>query len=114
MAVTSTRTINITMTGDVVAQVAPAAASNATAPGKIDIVTLASGANTITPPTGAVGCTVLPPSGNTTSIIFKGVTGDTGLRMHNTDPFSITLNAASDTFVLTAGAQITSVRFYWT
>ena len=114
MAVTSNVTIQISMTGDVVAQASPAAAQNTSAPGKVDLITLSNGANTITPPTGATGCTVIPPSTNTTSITFKGVTGDTGLRLHNTNPTVITLNAATDTFVLTAGAAITSVRVIWT
>ena len=91
-----------------------AAANNTAAPGEIRVQTLASGANTITPPTGATGAVLVPPSGNSTSITFKGVTGDTGLRLHNTNPTFITLNAATDTFVLTTGAAITSFRIVWT
>lgn len=113
MAVTSTRIIQLTFSGDITASMSPAAAANTSSPTKIDLVTLANGANTITPPTGATAVTIIPPSGNTTSITFKGVTGDTGLRLHNTDPCVITLNTATDTFVLTAGAQITSVRLIW-
>ena len=114
MAITSNVTIYIVMTGDVVAQASPAAAANTAAPGELRTITLASGFNTITPPTGATGAVLLPPAANTTSITFKGVTGDTGLRLHNTNPTVITLNAATDTFGLTAGASITSFRIIWT
>jgi len=114
MATTSVRSIVVSMSGDVSMQGNYAAANNTSAPGEIRSITLASGANTITPPTGAKGAILVPPSANTTSITFKGVSGDTGLRLHNTDPAVITLNAATDTFVLTAGAEITGFRIIWT
>lgn len=114
MAVTSNRSIVITMTGDVSAQASPAAAENTAAPGSIEVKNLANGANTITPPTGTKAVTIIPPAGNTTSITFKGVSGDTGLRLHNTDPSSFSFNAAADTFVLTAGAAITGMTYIWT
>lgn len=114
MATTSNVTIQVSMTGDVVAQASPAAAANTSAPGELRTVTLASGANTITPPTGATGAILIPPSANTTSITLKGVSGDTGYRLHNTNPAFVTLNAASATFVLTTGAEILSFRIIWT
>ena len=114
MATTSNVTIQVSMSGDVVAQASPAAAANTSAPGELRTITLANGFNTITPPTGATGAVLIPPSANATSITFKGVTGDTGLRLHNTNPTFVTLNAATDTFGLTTGAQITSFRIIWT
>ena len=114
MAVTSACSVVISFSGDVTAQTSPFAAANTSSPGEIESVDLANGANTITPPTGATACTIVPPSGNTTSITLKGVTGDTGHRIHNTDPTSIGIFAAASTFVLTAGAAITNVRLIWT
>lgn len=116
MAVTATRSQTITYTGDVVGTETVSAASNAASPGSIEIKTLASGANTITVPTGGAtvtACTILPPTGNATSITVKGVSGDTGIRVHNTDPTTIAIDSSVATFVLTTGAQITGVRFYW-
>ena len=117
MAVAAARKQIIGLTGDVVAQYILQAALNAASPGSVEIKTLASGLNTITLPTGGstvVSCTIVPPSGNSTSITLKGVTGDTGVRIHNTDPTTLTFHSTVTDFVLTTGAQITGVRFYWT
>lgn len=116
MAVTATRQILIVFTGDVTGTETIAAASNASSAGSVQIVTLASGLNTITIPTGGTvptAVTILPPSGNTTSITLKGVTGDTGIALHLTDPTSLALASSVTTFVLTAGASITGVRLYY-
>jgi len=116
MSVTATRSQTIVYTGDVTGTETVSAASNAASPGQIEIKTLASGANTITVPTGGstvVSCTIIPPTGNTNSITLKGVTGDTGIRVHNTDPTTIAIDSSVATFCLTAGATITGVfRLY--
>lgn len=117
MATTATRSVIITYTGDSTGTLNLSAASNAASPGSQEIKTLASGVNTITLPTGGstvVSCTITPPSGNSTSITLKGVTGDTGVRIHNTDPTTITFHSTVTDFVLTTGAQITGCRFVWT
>lgn len=117
MAVTAVRRIAIELSGDVDAAHTYSAANNIASPGQIDIVTLASGANTITPPTGGstpVACTIIPPSGNLNTITLKGLTGDTGVVLHKTDPSVIALNSPTNTFVLTASAIITGVRLVWT
>lgn len=116
MSVTATRTITIVYTGDVTGTEPIAAASNAASPGSIEIKTLASGANTITVPTGGAtvtAVTIVPPTGNTTNITLKGVTGDTGIQLHDTDPSSISIDPATTSFCVTCAAQITGVRFYW-
>lgn len=117
MAVSSTRTIAIVYTGDVVGSEAPAAATNTASPGQIQIITLASGNNTITVPSGGstpVACTIVKPSTNTTAITLKGVTGDTGIRLHDTDPDVVSINSSVTSFVLNAGAEIIGVRLFWT
>ena len=116
MAVTSTRSTTIGFSGDVVGTTTLSAASNATSPGSTEIKTLASGFNTITVPTGGAtvtAVTISPPSSNTQSITLKGVTGDTGIRIHNTDPTTVAIHSTVTSIGLTAGAEVTGVRFYW-
>ncbi len=118
MAAQSTRVTTITFTNDVEGTQTVEAATNTASPAAIAIQALASGANTITVPasTGVTvtACTIIPPTGNTTSITFKGVTGDTGVRLHNTDPTSVAIYSDVTSFCLTAGAIIQGVRFIWT
>lgn len=116
MSTSSTRTTTIVNTGDVAGTQTISAATNAAAPGQIEVKTLSSGANTITVPTGGTtptAVTIVPPSGNTQTIVIKGITGDTGVGMHLTDPFTLSLAAATATFVITAGGTITGMKFYW-
>lgn len=114
MAVNATRSVDIVYSGGVVGTQQLAAAANATSPARIDFITLASGANTITPPAGFASATIVPPPANAVSIILKGVTGDTGVRLHNTDPTSIALDSGVTSFCLTAAGSIAGVRIFWT
>ena len=115
MAVTATRTTTITFSGDVVGTQSLAAASNAASVGAIETKTLASGFTAHTVPTGTcVSLTIVPPTGNSTSITLKGVTGDTGIRLHDTDPTTIAINSSVTSIGITTGAEITGVRFFWT
>ena len=116
MARTSRRSINIIFAGDLVANNTYSAAENTVSPGDIDIVSLAAGFNLITPPTGGKtpkACTIVPPAGNVTTITLKGVTGDTGISLHLTDPSSIALGNPVGTFGLTAGAIIDGIQIIW-
>lgn len=116
MSTVSSRTQTTTFTGDVTATQTNAAASNAASPGVNELKTLASGANTITVPSGGstpVAVTIVPPAGNVQTLTLKGVTGDTGVGLHLTDPTTIALAASVSSFCLTAGAAITGVRFIW-
>lgn len=117
MSVVATRAQTIVYTGDVIGTETIFAASNAASPGSVEVKTLASGVNTITVPTGGattVSCTILPPTGNTTSITLKGVSGDTGIRLHDTDPTTLAIHSSVSAFVLTTGAIVTGLRLYWT
>lgn len=116
MPVSSNRRISITFEDDVEFANSFDAAENAASPGEVEIVTLALGNNTITPPSGGttpVAVTIIPPDGNTETITLKGVAGDTGVVLHSTDPTSIGLNSPTDTFVLVASAEIEGVRLIW-
>lgn len=117
MATAATRKITIGLSGDVSAQHVINAASNAASPGQVDLVTLASGFNSVSVPTGGstpVSVTIIPPTGNATTLTLKGVTGDTGIAIHLTDPTTVAIASSVTAIGLTAGATITGVRLYWT
>lgn len=115
MAVTAKRSIIITLSEDLSANLQFDAADNLVASGSITLHDLASGANTITVPPGTnKGATIIPPSGNVETITLKGVTGDTGVSLHLTDPTSIALATGVANFVLTAGAAIADLTIVWT
>ena len=118
MAVQSVRTTAIAYTGDVVGVENYTASTNSLSPGQLQIVSLTSGANTITVPIIAaisvpVAVVIIPPAANAVAITLKGVTGDTGVRIHNTDPTTIALDPSVTTFVLTAASGISGVRLVW-
>lgn len=84
------------------------------------VVSLSSGANTITPPTGATVAVIFganatnpqpnPPS--TATLLLKGVTGDTGISLSSAYPTVITFGTLPATFVITASAGTTCEIFY--
>jgi len=116
MSVTSNRTVTVSFTGALVSTIAEAAAASTVSPGSITVYTLSAGANNITPPTGGTtpkAATIVPPVGNTNTMTLKGVTGDTGIAMHLTDPAVITLATTVTTFCITAGGTITGLRIIW-
>src|SRR2546426_11360173 len=66
--------------------IGPISISSAAANYQKQLLTLASGANTITVPTGTgmpapTGCVIVLPSANTIVTTLKGVTGDTGIAL---------------------------------
>ena len=117
MSVSASRTATIVYSGDVVGTETLTALVNAASPGSVTVQTLASGFNSVSVPSSTgitvTSVTIQPPTGNTTSITIKGVTGDTGIRIHDTDPFTLTLHSSVTAIGLTAGAAIQGVRFYW-
>lgn len=117
MSVTSNRSIDVIFEVDHESSDTYEADENTDSPGQVQVVTLSSGNNTVTVPSGGTtpkAVTIVKPSGNTTSITFKGVAGDTGVRLHDTDPDSISLDSSVSSFVLTAGASLEGVRLIWT
>lgn len=117
MSTRATRVIVLTWDGDVDGTNNIEAAPNAASPAAITVQALSSGANTITVPSSTgvtpVAVTIVPPVGNTQSLTLKGVSGDTGIALHLTDPSTIALAPSVTTFVLTAGAAIQGVRLFW-
>lgn len=112
----ATRKVTIVYSGAVDGTQELSAGINASSPAIIELKTLASGPNTITVPTSGfvpTAVTIVPPGDNETALTIKGVTGDTGVRIHNTDPTTIALHSGVTSFCLTAGAIVTGVRLYW-
>ena len=118
MAATANRSEIITFTGDVTARITLVATENTASPADIQLLTLASGANTITLPTGGStvkSATLVPPTSNSQTITLKGVTGDTGIALSKTQPTVVTFDTTpATTFVLTAGGTVTGLRIIWT
>lgn len=117
MAITSSRTVQIQYSGDITLGVIQSALDNPASAGEPLIQSLTTGANTITAPvvSGLVitGLMITPPAGNTTLITLKGVTGDTGVPIHYTDPTSLALDTTFSSLVLNAAAPIVGVRLIW-
>lgn len=115
MATAAAWSATLTMTGDDPSTRVFSAASNASSPAYDQFVNLSSGANSFTVPTAAVPTrlTIIPPSGNTVLITLKGVSGDTGVPLHKTDPTSIGLDTTAATIVLNAASAISGVRLIW-
>jgi len=90
----------------------PADNTSAAAVGKHEKITLSSGANTITPPSGATMVLIVPPVANAQNMTLKGVTGDTGIALAKTQWVLLSLQSVSS-FVITAGGTITDVEFNW-
>jgi hypothetical protein len=117
MASNSTRSITITSSGDYQFNQAFSADANSNSPSQSDLVSWASGFNLITPPAGGStpkAVTIIPPAGNTVTITLKGITGDTGVLLHPTDPTTIALGSPSATFGITTSAILAGVRLIWT
>lgn len=121
MATTATRTTVVTFSGDVQATQQANAAVNLSSPGEIQVLNLPNnGANTITVPKSSDGTTVFPTAvtiqplvGGSSIITLKGVTGDTGIALHLTDPTTIGLASSVVSFVLTTNAANILIRFTW-
>jgi hypothetical protein len=85
-------------------------AGNAANNFQVTNVTLASGANTITVPSWAVGCIINPSVTNTTGMTLKGVTGDTGVPLDPSGPTLLNFpSSPGASFVLTAASLFTTI-----
>jgi hypothetical protein len=117
MAVTSTRQSIIVFTGDVAGTEIANAANNATSFGQSQIVALTTGANTITVPVAvgyvATAVRIIPDPANTSVLTLKGVTGDTGVKIHMTDYTDLALDPGQATFVLNIVLGTVNCRLIW-
>lgn len=116
MATSATWTATLTLAGDDTATKLYNAAANNASPASDTLINLASGANTLTSPVAAVPTrlTIIPPALNTVLLTLKGITGDTGVHLHLTDPTSIAIDSTLVSVVLNAAAICNGVRVLWT
>lgn len=118
MSVQSSRQQIIVFTGDVTGTEIAQAAVNQLSVGPAPAVALVTGANTITVPVIALAyvptaVTIQPDPLNITTLTLKGVTGDTGVAIHPTDPTTIAIASTLTSFVITVGTGPVNVRFIW-
>jgi len=114
MAKISTLSMSGSVQGDTVTESFGAfTITNAAAPGAVpQNVALASGANTLTVPAGAVWFMLVPPALSIVTKTLKGVTGDTGVVMAPALPFAFGFNPGTVSFVITASGAET-VQVFW-
>lgn len=107
-----------TVTGNRI--IGPLSISSADASPIVQNVVLASGANTITPPTSPApsGCVIVLPSNNTAVVTLKGVTGDTGIAIGKTTTTVLNWDstAVPASFVLTSASaqtgKVTEISYF--
>lgn len=113
MAATATIRIDGTITSEPSGSesVGPLYITSAAACYQKQVFTPASGANTVTLPTGTgvptpTGCIIIPDTANAVALTLKGVTGDTGIALSLTKPSILTFPASPPaSFVLTAASN---------
>jgi len=117
VSATSTRAITLGFSGDRVSNPSASAAANVNSPAATaPPISLAIGDNTIAVPTGGTiptAVTIIKPAANTATIKIKGAGGDTGVKLHPTDPDSISLDPTQASFILNASAQVVGVVLVW-
>ncbi len=109
MSVTSSRSIVLGFTSAVEYTQEFSAAASTTSSGQNQLVSVTT-ALTVTVPSNSVAVTIIPPTANTTALTVKGVSGDTGVGLHLTDPSSIGLSTTQSTFILAAATTTAGVR----
>lgn len=111
---TGSATLTATATGLVTGSLTfgPATITLGSAVGEVLLVSLASGANTITVPGGSTFVVIAPPPTNTATLQLKGVSGDTGIPLSLTSPTLLAVNAASTFVITTNGATSATLWFF--
>lgn len=102
MAASARRKITITYSGDVEGEQILSAANNATSPATVLVLDLGDGPNAFTVPAEATAVTIVKPGGNVIPLRFKVDPVDTGVRLHNTDPDTISLHSSIVEFTIDA------------
>ncbi len=115
MAANARRKITLTLSGDVDGEQEINAADNADSPASVTVHALNVGDNIITAPTPntKTAVTIVKDGDHEGALYLKGVVGDDGIRLHPTDPDTISLHDEQLVIVLNASV-ITTVRCFWT
>ncbi len=116
MAKTSACSIGVTVTGDgITLTYAPpqSPVENTAAPqGGPVLLALSSGFNTVSVPTGAIGCLLVPATGSAITKTLKGLTGDTGVPIRTDGPTLLWLPNSTASFGLTTSGT-ENVQIFW-
>ena len=116
MAKISTTSLSVVVAGDGVSESytppgTPITNAAAPAGGPLN-VTLSTGDNTLTVPTGAVAALVVPPTTSTVTKKIKGAAGDTGVTIASATPMLLPLGTGTASFILNASAGET-IAVHW-
>ena len=66
----------------------------------------------VTVPTGSTGVLIMPPAANAGTITVKGITGDTGINLHKTNPTFLSLDTSGAFGIVCLNN--TTIEFVWT
>lgn len=116
MAITNETQITVTSSGDGSdeSEWKPTAMTNTRgAAGGPVKMTLASGDNTISVPTGAMGVVLAPAASSGVVLKLKGGAGETGFCLRTGEPSALALPTGTANLLLNASA-VTIVGFHWT
>lgn len=109
--ITSSRTIQIQLSGDVTLSMIESALDNVNSIGQLVSQTLIAGNNTIAAPivSGLTisALTIIPPSDNTILMTMAGIP------LHLTDPTSIALDTTFVNLIINVVSTVIGVRFIW-
>jgi len=78
--------------------------------GSITDLSLLSGDNTVSIPTGATRAVVLIPDTNTTLVRLKGIVADTGIAIAKTGWSVLSFDAVQTSFVLNAAGPVSGIE----
>lgn len=115
MATTETTQITVTSSGDGIdSEWKPTAMSNSAgvAGGPVK-TTVATGVNTITVPTGAMGIVIAPPASSSAVLKLLGGAGETGFALRTGQPAHIPLPTGTAS-VLINSSVVEIVYIHWT
>jgi len=113
MSVTANVNVSLSWSGDVVLGQTFNDPTNPSSPGQEQVLSLSSGNNTVSVPTGAQSVLLVKTVNgvtNTATLTFKGVNGDTGYALSPTVADKLSVGGSS--FVINASA-VTSIRAFW-
>lgn len=79
--------------------------------GEVLVQTLVLGNNSIAVPSGATYVLIQPPSANTVALTLKGVSGDTGIVIHPSNWFLLSLASSVTSFVINAASATTGSTY---
>lgn len=98
---------------DLAGQVVAFDLENVGSPAYVQQTDLSIGNNSVSVPAGAGMVVIKPPSDSAAVLTFKGVNGDTGVKLHSTAPSVISLDETVSTFVINSDVAVTGIQFIW-